>query len=575
VAGGISFGVLGPLQVVAAGRELSIRSAKQRALLAALLLARGSVVSVAALVDALWGPAPPASADHLVQVYVSELRAQLRALGLDERLATDAPGYRFALHEGELDAERFEALVSVADTPAAALAEALELCRGDVLADVRLEGDAAHAVKRLTELCLSARERLLERELEAEGGTRLIAELERLAAAHPYRERLAWLLMLALYRTGRQADALAVYRTARARLVEELGVEPGRALRDLESAILRQDPALDHELAPEPGAEAASISRRRWYLLAAAAAAVVAAVTVPLLVLNAGASASVHVGTGSVAILDERSGHVIASRKVGDSPAELVGVGQALAVADSEDRTLELVNPKTLALERSIGLPDSPRSIAVTGSTVWIGYAYTGRIGWYDVRSGFLSQEYRPTAHAQGLVAIAPTPSRVWVSTRDGGLVGLSPTSLRVLSASGAGPFTSLTVAGRWLWGIGFFSSEVFRVNLASGRLREKTPLTGQAEAITADAHAVWVTTSAPARLYRLDPSNGQVSWFVPLGADPSGIVIGTHVIWVASGQMLLRIDPLTRQLSSTINIGRSINGLVAGANGRLFVTTG
>jgi DNA-binding SARP family transcriptional activator len=551
-----------------------MRPAKQRALLAALLLARGSVVSVAALVDALWGPAPPASADHLVQVYVSDLRAHLRALGLDERLATDAPGYRFALHEGELDAERFEALVSAAETPAGALAEALELCRGDVLADVRLEGDAAHEVTRLNELCLTARERQLEGELEAEGGTRLIAELERLAAAHPYRERLAWLLMLALYRTGRQADALAVYRAARERLVEELGVEPGRALRDLESAILRQDPALDHE--PEPGAGEASISRHRRYLLAAAVVAAVSGVTVPLVVLNAGASAtSVHVESGSVAIVDERSGHVIASRKIGDSPAALLRVGQALAVADSEDRTLELVNPKTLALQRSIGLPDSPRSIAVTGSTVWIGYAYRGRIGWYDVRSGFLSQEYRPTAHAQGLVAIAPTPERVWVSIRSGGLVGLSPTSLRALSASGAGPFTGLAVAGRSLWGIGFFSGDVSRINLASGRLQEKTPLTGEAEAITAAGRAVWITTSAPARLYRLDPRSGQVSWFVPLGADPGGIAIGSRAVWVASGPMLLRIDPSKRELSSTIDVGRPIAGVTAGGSGRLFVATG
>jgi outer membrane protein assembly factor BamB len=172
-------------------------------------------------------------------------------------------------------------------------------------------------------------------------------------------------------------------------------------------------------------------------------------------------------------------------------------------------------------------------------------------------------------------VAIAPTPQRIWVSIRDGGLVALSPTSLRELTASGAGPFTSLTVARRSLWGIGFFSGDVSRIDLGSGGLRGKTALDGEAQAIAADSRGVWVATSSPARVYRLDPRSGQVSWYLPLGSDPGGIVIGTQAIWVVSGQMLLRINPSTRELVSTVNVGRPIDGLVAGANGRLFVTTG
>jgi len=567
-------GVLGPLRVCVDGRELSIPSAKQRALLAALLLARGRVMSVPALVDALWGPAPPASGDHLVQVYVSELRGHLRKLGAAERLVTEAPGYSFTVQEGELDAERFEALASTADAPASALAEALELWRGDILSDVALEGDAAAEVRRLEELRLSVQERQFEAELGAGGSTRAIAELERLLTVHPYRERLAWLLMLALYRGGRQADALALYRATRQKLVEELGVEPGRALRDLESAILRQDPALEHETEAVSQTDR-SPYRRRWYLVAAVLA-VAAAVIVPIFELSAGASGTaVHLRASSVAILDERSGHIVAAHPIGDAPGRITKVGSVLAVADTEDRTLEVVNPSTLALERSVGLPDSPRSIGSSGSVVWIGYAYTGRIGWYDVRSGFLSQEFRPTAHAQGLAAIAPTPLRVWVSIRDGGLVALSPTSLRVLTASAAGPFTMLAVAGRSLWGIGFFSADVSRVDLSSGHLQGTTPLDGTAQAISAAGRAVWVTTSSPARLYRLDSANGQVAWFVPLGADPGGVAVGTRAVWVASGQMLLRIDPATRELTSTTNIGRPIVDLTASGNGRVFITTG
>jgi DNA-binding SARP family transcriptional activator/DNA-binding beta-propeller fold protein YncE len=571
----VSFGVLGPFRVVAGGRELSIASAKQRALLAALLLGRGRVVSVSALIDDLWGPTPPASAEHLVQVYVSGLRARLRPSRLDERLLTEAPGYRFVVRDGELDAERFEELVSSPEPGGAALAEALALCRGDVLADVALEGDAGSEARRLDELCLSAYERRLEAELEGGSSAHLIAELERLAATHPYRERFARLLMSALYRAGRQADALAVYRETRQKLVEELGIEPGRALRDLQSAILRQDPALDDLPQPEPSSDGAP-RRRRWYLAAAGALAAAVAVAVPLLELNAGASlASAHVGAGSVAVFDERSGRVVAARRIGDAPGSLIKVRQVLAVADSEDRTLELVNPKTLAVERSVGLPDSPRSLGESGWTVWIAYAYTGRIGWYDLRSGFLSQEYRPTANSEGLVAMAPTTQRIWVSIRDGGLVALSPTSLRVLWASSAGPFTVLTHSEGSLWGIGFSSGDVSRIDLDSGKLRSTTPLSGTAQGITAGADAIWVTTTGPARVYRLDPRSGQVSWFVPLGADPDGIVVGTDAVWVASGQMLLRIDPKSRELVSTTNLRRPISDLAAGDKGHLFVTTG
>jgi len=123
----VSFGILGRLKVVAAGRELSIPRAKQRALLAALLLARGRAISVTALVDSLWGPTPAATADHLIKVYVSDLRARLREIGLDDRLVTESPGYRLTVLDGELDADRFEALVSDPGAPVGTLRDALGL----------------------------------------------------------------------------------------------------------------------------------------------------------------------------------------------------------------------------------------------------------------------------------------------------------------------------------------------------------------------------------------------------------------------------------------------------------------
>jgi len=288
--------------------------------------------------------------------------------------------------------------------------------------------------------------------------------------------------------------------------------------------------------------------------VAAAALALAAGLAAALVELRSGASAApVHVGAASVAVVDEGRGRVLAARRIGDAPGPVVSAGSTLAVGDLEDRTLELVDPSTLTIERSVGLPDSPRSVGASGSLVWIGYAYSGRIGWYDRRSGFLSQEFRPTAKARGLAAIVPTTRTIWVSTRDGALVALSPTSLRVLAASAAGHFTMLALGGASLWGIGFFSGDVSRMALPSGRLRSKTPLTGEARSIAAGDGAIWVATRAPARLYRLDPATGQVSWFVPLGVDPDGLAVGTRAVWVASGRTLLRIDPSKRQLAQTV----------------------
>ena len=239
------FRILGPLEALEGARSVRLGASKPRALLAVLLLHPNEVVSTARLVDELWGERPPATAAKLVQGYVHALRKHLDA----DILVTQAPGYRLRVDRDALDLHEFQRLTEEArSAPAERAAElrrsALELWRGPPLADVVFEGQARHEVGRLSELHLATQIELLETELELGRHSQLVGELELLVAAHPYQERLCGLLMLALYRSGRQAEALRAYQGARRALSEELGLEPRQALRDLETAILRQDASL-------------------------------------------------------------------------------------------------------------------------------------------------------------------------------------------------------------------------------------------------------------------------------------------------------------------------------------------
>lgn len=237
--------LLGPVEVRDGDGVVALPRRQQRALLAALALRAGEVVSTDRLIADLWGDRPPASAHGSLQNTVSSLR---RALGRDV-LVTQAPGYRLALPAAAVDANRFEALLEAARSGepaerAALLARALELWRGPALADLEDEELARLAVVRLEELRVTAQEERVDAELELGRHAAVVGELETLVAAHPLRERLRGQLMLALYRCGRQAEALEVYRAARLALADELGLDPSPELQELERRVLRQDPSL-------------------------------------------------------------------------------------------------------------------------------------------------------------------------------------------------------------------------------------------------------------------------------------------------------------------------------------------
>jgi DNA-binding SARP family transcriptional activator/class 3 adenylate cyclase/tetratricopeptide (TPR) repeat protein len=259
----MDFRILGPLEVLDEGREVALGGSKQRALLAVLVLHANETLSTDRLIEELWGEHQPATAAKTVQVHVSRLRKALAGGG--DLLVTRERGYRLELEPDSVDAHQFERLLAEArdelgaerpEQAAAHLERALALWRGEPLADLAYEPFAQREVARLADLRVAAVELQIDAKLELGGHAEVVAQLEALIAEHPFRERLRGQLMLALYRSDRQADALQAYQDARRKLVEELGIEPGERLRELERAILAQDPALAW-VVPEPAQAAA------------------------------------------------------------------------------------------------------------------------------------------------------------------------------------------------------------------------------------------------------------------------------------------------------------------------------
>ena len=260
----MDFRILGPLEVLDEGRAVALGGSKQRALLALLLLHANETLSTDRLIDELWGERPPANAAKTVQMQISRLRKALAGEagdGSDGVVVTRERGYELrsipsgstrTASSGSWPRGGGELAAGRPERAAAALEEALSLWRGAPLADLAYEPFAQREIARLDDLRVAALEQLIEAKLALGGHAEVVGQLEALIGEHPYRERLRAQLMLALYRCDRQADALQAYQDARRALVEELGIEPGERLRELERAILAQDPARPGLAAEEP-----------------------------------------------------------------------------------------------------------------------------------------------------------------------------------------------------------------------------------------------------------------------------------------------------------------------------------
>jgi DNA-binding SARP family transcriptional activator len=367
----LEFRVLGSLEVVDQDDHLALGGPKQRALLAILLLHRGEAVSSDRLIDEIWGEQPPASAHKIVQGYVSNLR---KVLG-DGLLVTERRGYVLRVEPGQLDVDRFEVLVAQgrealergdAVTAAGVLREALGVWRGAALADFAYETFAQSEIARLEESQLAALENRIEADLASGDQARLVGELEALVREHPFRERLRGQLMLALYRSGRQADALQAYQDARRELLDGLGLEPGGALQELERAILAHDPGVDLPVdhAPRPPPATARNRVRGAALIAAAGALLLAAVAAVAMKLAGSGASTVRVAPNEVAAIDIGSDRLVAAIPVGDRPGGIAFGSGSLWVANLGDQTISRVDPNSRRTLPMIPVGGQPAGIA-------------------------------------------------------------------------------------------------------------------------------------------------------------------------------------------------------------------
>ena len=446
-----AFGILGPLEVRRSGRAVPLGGPRQRAVLAVLLLQANRVVSADRLVEDVWaGHAPEASVTSL-QTYVFHLRRALEPGrprgGAPEVLATRDRGYLLQVSPERLDAAVFEdgltaglaALEAGRHSQAReGLGRALDLWRGPVLADLSDYAFIRAEAARLEELRLAAWEGRIEADLALGRHGAVTAELERLVSDHPLRERLHGQLMLALYRCGRQADALAAYRRVRDLLADELGIDPGEPLRRLHASVLAHDPALDWNgsrpaapegrpaevgtPAPRPPSPRLTAGRRElgWVrrrprrLLAVGAALAVAAAVCVVAVARPWAGEPTGLPGNSVGLIDSAGGRVGAAVPVGSPDGLAYGDGSVWAV-NGTDGTVSRIDPATHAVVQQIRVGVNPAAVTVTGGDVWVTNSGDGTVSRINAAANAVVQKITVGNIPD---AIASGPSGIWVANQ-------------------------------------------------------------------------------------------------------------------------------------------------------------
>jgi YVTN family beta-propeller protein len=583
----IEIRILGPLEVVEHGRPVVVGAPKVRALLAVLLLHRGEVVSTDRLIDALWGERASPSAARTVQVYVSNLR---KALG-NGQLVTQGRGYVLRTESGQLDVDRFEALVAQgreameradALTAAAVLREALGLWRGPALADFAYEPFAQAEIARLEEARLAALEERIDADLASGEHQRLVGELEALVRENPFRERLRGQLMLALYRSGRQADALQAYQDARRALLDGLGLEPGRGLQQLQGAILAHDPALEAPGSPTARRSPATDRRalRDGALIAAGGALLLAAIAAVAVKLASSGAPTVRVAPNSVAAIDVRSGRVVASAPVGVRPGPIAFGARSLWVANLDDQSISRVDPTTLRTLVNIPLPTPPMGLAASAGGVWVVEPNTD-----PSRSSLSVSRIDPefdavakTVQIGNVVpdapgAVAAQSNSTWVAPSNGLLTRLDAITGRPEQHFDPNASPSGVAVGEGaVWLTDREADNVIRVDRTG--LVTLIPVGSGPTAIAAGDGGVWVIDPPDEELKRIDPDTDSVTATIPVGRSPAGVAVGAGSVWVAnSGDgTVTRIDSRSNRVISTTVVGGSPQALTVAA-GRVWVT--
>ena len=586
--------MLGPLDVVVGGEERAVPGDKLQALLARLLLERNRPVTTERLVDDLWGGEAPATARQSLHAHVARLR-RLLATGDDGQvLGNDGRGYILTVADEQVDAERFRQLVGSArderrDGALGAARDryraALALWRGRVLDGVLL--DAADGERaELEGVRLAALEERIDLDIELGAAAEVVPELEQLVQQDPLRERAWAQLMLALYAGGRQADALAAYQDAR-RALAALGLEPGPRLRELQQAILNQDPSLSTLPLRGDGLRTRARPGRALAAMAVIGAAVVVAAAV-VAVRNdpPRAAAAPRVLPNSLVEIDPTTNRVLASTRVGNGPERIASTADALWVENGEDRTVARVDLETKDV-RIVGGAPVARDVASTLSgDVWLSsfeepfvtrIAHHGRIGEGPHVFAAAPVRVRLPGSAEGL---AVGGGYLWVTSPSdsGGRDTVFQIDLRTRRVVSSLPVGTLPLYAAFGYGSAWISNykgdSVSVVRPGSER-PETIEVSGGPLGIAAGGGAIWVVTFWSRELVRIDPETRRVLRRIPIGAGPLDVAVGGGAVWVTNrdDKTVSRVDPATNAVTQVIQLPVAPHG-VRVAHGRVWVTT-
>ena len=587
----LDYRILGSLEVCRDGLDVALAGERQRVLLAMLLLHPNEVVSADAMIDAVWGERPPPSALNAVHVAVSQLR---RALGVngearsDGLLATRGRGYVLRVERGELDVDRFRGLLEqgreelAAGDPkraAATLRSALAVWRGAPLADFVYEPFAQPAIAELDELRLAALEERFEADLALGAPSELVGELAAAVGRNPLRERLRAQLMLALYRCGRQAEALDLYQEFRRTLSEELGLEPGPGLRQLELAILERDPALDLPAGAAasqppasgsrtPHAEAARGDRRRLIMILAAAILLTVVLSI-VGIASTGGAQQLSSGSWVGEFNPGRDEFAYTTSGLGTSPSALAASDGWAWVAGDDPGTVSVANALACTCQ-TVPVGGAPSGIALTADDVWVTDASGARVLRID---GSRVAQTIPVGRAPTAVAVGD--GSVWVANSgDGTLSRIDATtpSERATIPVGGSP-AGVAVGAGSVWVSDRADGRVVRIDSQTDAVTGSVTVGTGPTAVAVGFGSIWVTDSLDGTVSRIDAATNAVDATIPVGDGAGAIAIAPDSVWVASqyAGTLSQISPTSNTVVRTIKVASRLTGL-AFDSGMLWV---
>jgi DNA-binding SARP family transcriptional activator len=584
--GSMQFRVLGPLEVVDANGPVRLGRGKRRALLGFLLIHANEVVSQDRLIEALWGERPPATPRTALQVLVSDLR---KALG-EEILLTRPSGYVLTAQPEDVDGAEFARLLdggrralTAGDARGAEekLRSALDLWRGGAFQDLAYEDFAQAEIARLEELRAEAEEELVEAEL-ALGHGDVVAKLEALIAAHPHRERFRGQLMLALYRAQRQSEALAAYQEARAVLVEELGVEPGPALRRLQQAILNQDPELESQLPP---ARLRRQPRRHLLVSTVVAASLAGAGLALFLSLRGGGAAPPPALTSiprrSVVAIDPATNEPTGSIALEPRPTATAVQATDIAfgygsvwVSDAGQQVVLKIDPKKRVVADAIGVGADVQALAVGFGSIWVADGNSATVTRIDPNRDRVTKTIRLGSSGgtpNVSFAIATGAGAVWVTGGDGLVERIDPETNRVVERMLVGDPETLTANARFVW-CGTRSGEIVRITPAKPHARvtrfAATTDKGNGLRIRVRGDALWaVVPGTSFEVWQYDTRTGRLVSTLDAGELVRALAVARNAVWVPlyrEGEVI-SVDPVRNEITKRIFLRAGVSFVAVG----------